>query len=74
MKNRNIEIYITELKEKGFSQMESITLLIEKFNFSLSEADSHLINSKAWGKKRKETIELRKLFDDELSKPERKQE
>jgi hypothetical protein len=47
--SESLENVINKLKEKGFSQMQSLRLIMQEMNFSISDADKIIMNSKAWG-------------------------
>jgi hypothetical protein len=44
----SMEICIAELKRKGFSQLETIKILMEVSAISLVEAEKLVLNSLAW--------------------------
>lgn len=56
------------LKSKGISQMQSVKLLIEEMNLSLSDADNIVLNSRAWINERSENISFRDSFFNTLFK------
>ena len=47
-KPESLEVALQILKNKGYSQMQSIFLLIEILNLSFIEANRTILNSKAW--------------------------
>ena len=44
----NVEDAISALKERGFSQMQTVFVLIEELNESFTNANRLVLNSKAW--------------------------
>ena len=51
------------LKGIGCTQLETVRLLINELNLSLKEADSIVLNSKAWEIEKSKTLKLRDDFD-----------
>jgi hypothetical protein len=45
---QSLENVLIELKERGYSQMQSVFLLIEQLKLSFVEANRIVLNSKAW--------------------------
>lgn len=64
----DIERVIGELREAGANQIDTIKLLMKKLGIRLAEADSLVLDSKAWNDQRESTLELRNCFWDVLEK------
>ena len=44
----SIETVLKNLKENGYSQMQSVFLLIEQLNYSFPDANRAILNSQTW--------------------------
>lgn len=53
----SVQIILMDLKEKGFTQMQSLRLIMDEMKLSLSDADNIVMNSSAW-KSEKEGNEI----------------
>lgn len=60
----DIEIIIQKLKEAGFSQIETVKIIINKFGLGLKDADHHVLYSAAWKDNLETNIKLRNAFFD----------
>ncbi len=61
-RNEDIELIIHDLKEKGLSQFECFKYLTQELNFSMSEADIIVINSRAWIENKENIENFRNSF------------
>jgi hypothetical protein len=46
--NNDMEAAIAALQHNGFSQMQTVFILISEINASFTEANQYVLNSKAW--------------------------
>lgn len=66
LNSEDTEIVIFKLKEIGLSQMQSVMVLIDKLKIPLKDADSLVINSKAWNNNYNNITDFRDDFFDFL--------
>lgn len=59
-----IEDGLSQLKDNGASQIDSVKVLIEALDISLREADGIVLNSIAWSNQKKITQNIRSAFDE----------
>ncbi|GAB4043108.1 hypothetical protein [Spirosoma litoris] len=59
---KDIEAGLLSLKNKGFSQVDSIKVLMRVLNVSLSEADKIVLNSTTWKDCKSDIIFLRETI------------
>lgn len=61
-----IEEIIIELKDKKYSQIETVKYLIKNKSLKLKEADKLVLESEVWKKEKESTLQLRETFWDVL--------
>lgn len=59
-----IEDGLSQLKDNGASQIDSIKVLMEALDISLREADGIVLNSIAWSNQKNITQNIRNTFDE----------
>lgn len=64
----NIEEVLNILKQNGFSQMESVRLLVINLRLSITEADRIVINSKTWNSEKNTMDSFRNKIEETMSK------
>lgn len=62
--DESLQNTIKLLKESGYSQMDSLKCLMHELNLSIREADSIMLNAKAWSSEKEGNLNVR----DELGK------
>ncbi|MES2112325.1 MAG: hypothetical protein V4577_26445 [Bacteroidota bacterium] len=62
----NIEEVMEILKTSGASQMDTLKVLMDELNFSITEADEIVLNSITWIENKEITLRIREGFADIL--------
>ncbi len=62
----SLQAAVRLLRESGYSQMESLKVLVEGLNLSITEADKIILNAKAWSSEKESNLRLRDELDNYL--------
>lgn len=62
----SLQITLKLLKEAGYSQMDSLRILVHELNLSIRDADLIMLNAKAWESEKESNLKLRDELEDYL--------